>query len=71
MKMETKLSQFEIQNCQRWLLEAYVGLRCSISEQYMFQTSCCRESLNNFAIFLHRDLKEETPDTLGAGGYNS
>ena len=27
--------------------------------------------LNNFAIFLHRDLKEEAPDTLSAGSYNS
>ena len=45
-------------------LEAYVGLRCSISEQYMFETFCWETSLNNFAIFLHRDLKEETPDTL-------
>ena len=51
-------------------LEAYVGLRCSISEQYMFETFCWK-SLNNFAIFLHRELKEETPDTLGAGSNNS
>ena len=27
--------------------------------------------LNNFAIFLHRELKEETPDTLGVGSNNS
>ena len=50
--------------------EAYVGLHCSISEQYMFETFCWKP-LNNLAIFLHRELKEETPDTLGAGSNNS